>query len=526
LGDAALAVDHDGRVVAGKVAFETLFGLSPVDWQGLSFAQLCVDPGSRTSAAAARSGSHGQPSARHRYRRRDGTVFWGERSDAPVRGDDGAGIGVFSIIRNVSGRVSLERGLESLLALPGTGSPQVQLGIVKLIELGCRHLDVEFGALGRIEQDHYVVEIAAGSLAVHQPGDQLPLAGTFSSMQRDQDGLVAIEQCSRSGFADHPYHLRTGCEFYCASEIRVEGSLFGTLFFADRSPTRHPLQDHDRLFLRIIARWTGMLLEGRMTKAALGTATQDLERFAHIASHDLQEPLRRVVTYCQILIEDFGTEVSDEAVEVIEIIQTGGKRMRLMLNDLMLYSRLNQQLQQAFEPVDMASIFCHAIDDLTGKPNARHARIACPPLPLVWGRAPLLQMVCHHLLCNAIEFAGKEAPDIDISVQDKGQFWQFGLTDKGIGIEPRFAEKIFDMFQRLHPRDDFSGSGAGLALCKLIVERHGGAIWLDTGYGEGARFLFTLPKDRLPAAPGFATPTRPPSLPREALRPPSQPSHR
>ncbi len=233
-----------------------------------------------------------------------------------------------------------------------------------------------------------------------------------------------------------------------------------------------------------------------MARAALKVATEDLERFAYIASHDLQEPLRRVVTYCQILMEDFGAEVSDEAAEVVDIIQSGGKRMRLMLNDLLVYSRLNQQLQQVFEPVDMVSVVCQAIDDLATKLEESQARIDWIHLPLVWGRAPLLQMVCYHLIGNAIKFAGSATPEIDISIEDQGRFWQFSVTDQGIGIEPRFAERIFDIFQRLHSRDDVSGSGAGLAICKLIIERHGGTIWLDTDYLNGARFRFTLPKDR------------------------------
>lgn len=496
LSEAAFALDQEGRLVAGNAAFRTLFGISEIKETGLPFDQLCIDSDQARMNLSPIPMSNGQAAPRHRYRRRDGTIFWGERSDAPIQGDDGACLGVCSIIRDVSEQVILERGLKSLLALPAMGSQQAHHGMAKLIDLGCQHFGADHGSLSRFKGDHLIVDVIGGSWNLHHPGDILPLNETFGAVPRDREGLLTIEQCSLSKWAGYPYHHQTDLEFYLACEVQVGGRAFGMLSFADPLPRQRPLLEHDRLFLRIIAQWSGMLLESRMTREALNLATQDLDRFAHIASHDLQEPLRRVVTYCQILMEDFGTEVSEEAAEVIEIIQTGGKRMRLMLNDLLIYSRLNQQLQQAFEPVDMASILCHVIDDLGERLEQSEARIEIAHLPLVWGRAPLLQMVCYHLLSNAIKYAGDEAPEIDISIRDEGSSWQFRFADRGIGIEPRFADRIFDIFQRLHPRDNFSGSGVGLAICKLIIERHGGTILLDADYEKGACFLFTLPKSR------------------------------
>ncbi len=496
MSDAAFAVDNENKVVAGNAAFASMFGLSATELTELSLDQLCLDADERAKSTPLTSSSPEQAVVRHRYRRSDGTIFWGERSRAPIQGCDGSCLGAFSIIRDVTDRVSLERGLASLLALPLLGSDEAHHSIAKLLDLGRRHFDVEHGSLGRIEGGDYVIEIVSGSLGQHEAGDKLPLKDTFAALQRDQDGVLAIERCTGSQFSEHRYFCRTGFEFYLAGEVWIAGRLYGTLNFADRTSRSRRLQGQDRLFLRLIARWIGMLLEIRMTRAALSATTYDLERFTYIASHDLQEPLRRVVTYCQILMEDFGAEVSDEAAEVIEVIQTGGKRMRLMLNDLLVYSRLDQQLQKAFEPVDMASVLCHAIDDLSEKMEASGACVNSVPLPIVWGHVSPLQMVCYHLLSNAIKFAGDRPPKIDIAIQDQGRFWQFSVTDQGIGVEPRFADRIFDMFQRLHPRDDFSGSGAGLAICKLVVERYGGAIWFDTSCQDGTRFLFTLPKDR------------------------------
>lgn len=239
--------------------------------------------------------------------------------------------------------------------------------------------------------------------------------------------------------------------------------------------------------------------------------SDSLERFAQIASHDLQEPLRRIITYCDILKEDHGSELSEEASEIAGIIQSGGRRLRLMINDLLAYARVREQLDRAFEPVDMSAVLCHATDEMHGEIAARGVRVESAHLPLVWGRAPLFKTVFRHLLNNAIKYSGERSPLIDISVDDAGDVWQFAVTDRGVGVEARFADRIFEIFQRLHDKDEREGSGAGLAICRLIIERCGGEIWLDRSYDRGARFLFTLPKtkpdafervSRMPPPPG------------------------
>ncbi len=260
--------------------------------------------------------------------------------------------------------------------------------------------------------------------------------------------------------------------------------------------------DHDGTFLRSLAVLLDVTGSKRVEQAlikkttALERSNADLKQIARIASHDLQEPLRRVVTYCDILKEDFAAELPEGAAEIADIIQSGGRRLRLVINDLLTYVRIREQLDRDFEPVDMSAVICHVLDDLQDEKSCQKARIDVAHLPLVWGRAPLLKMVCHHLLSNAIKHGGDEAPAIDVTVGDAGTLWQFAVTDRGMGVEARFADRIFDIFQRLHHDDACEGSGAGLAICRLIVQRCGGDIWLDRSYQDGARFLFTLPKDK------------------------------
>ncbi len=229
---------------------------------------------------------------------------------------------------------------------------------------------------------------------------------------------------------------------------------------------------------------------------ALERSNADLQRFTHFASHDLQEPLRRIITYCEILKEDHGSQLSDEAAKIMETIQSGGRRLRLMINDLLAYVRVREQLDRTFEPVDMSAVLSYALDDLSKEIAFRRASIDAAHLPLVWGRTPLFRMVFHHLLSNAVIHGSEDAPEIAISVDDAGDAWQFSIADNGVGVEPRFADRIFEIFQRLHHKDEGKGSGAGLAICRLIIQRCGGEIWLDRSYDSGARFLFTLPKEK------------------------------
>lgn len=230
--------------------------------------------------------------------------------------------------------------------------------------------------------------------------------------------------------------------------------------------------------------------------AALERSNADLRRFGQVASHDLQEPLRRIITYCDILKQDFEPELSEGAAEIAGVIRSGGRQLRLMINDLLAYVRVSEQVNIAFEPVDLSAVICQALGELDHEITSRDARVDIAHLPLVWGRAPLLKMVFLHLLGNAITHGGRPSPSIDISVDDAGDVWQFAVTDRGPGVEARFADRIFEIFQRLHPKDEREGSGTGLAICKLIVQRCGGEIWLDPSYEHGARFLFTLPKDK------------------------------
>ena len=225
----------------------------------------------------------------------------------------------------------------------------------------------------------------------------------------------------------------------------------------------------------------------------LTRSNAELEQFAYVASHDLQEPLRKVASFCQLIEQRYGDQLDERGQQYIAFAVDGAKRMQQLINDLLAFSRVGRAAAEQVVSGDdvlrqaLASLG-HAIDE-TG------ARIESGPLPPVRGEPTLLAAVFQNLIGNALKFRGNGAPPhVTISAERRGDEWVFTCADDGIGIEPQYAERVFMIFQRLHPKDAYAGTGIGLAMCRKIVEYHGGRIWLDTDApADRTTFRFTLP---------------------------------
>ena len=223
----------------------------------------------------------------------------------------------------------------------------------------------------------------------------------------------------------------------------------------------------------------------------------ELEQFAYVASHDLQEPLRKVASFCQLLEKRYGDKLDDRGTEYIGFAVDGAKRMQVLINDLLMFSRVGR-LNSTETDVALDSVLDSALGNVATAIEESGAEIVRPdsPLPHVLGDPMLLTMLWQNLIGNAVKFRREGvAPRIvvDCEPSDTRGEWLFTVSDNGIGIAEEFVDKVFVIFQRLHGRDAYSGTGIGLALCKKIVEYHGGAIWIDTSYTSGTRFRFTLP---------------------------------
>jgi PAS domain S-box-containing protein len=226
--------------------------------------------------------------------------------------------------------------------------------------------------------------------------------------------------------------------------------------------------------------------------ANLKRSNEDLERFAYIASHDLQEPLRNVISFSQLLSRRYKRKLDPDADEFIEYIVEGGKRMQTLVSDLLEYSRVNTRAEP-FRSVDCEQVVDKVLQNLFFTIQENNAVIESTPLPQVNADPVQLGLVFQNLIANAIKFRRNEPPYIHISAEKIDQSWMFGVRDNGIGIDPAFHDRIFEIFQRLHTRDKYPGTGVGLAIVKKIIERHGGRIWVESEVGKGSTFYFTLP---------------------------------
>jgi signal transduction histidine kinase/CHASE3 domain sensor protein len=231
-------------------------------------------------------------------------------------------------------------------------------------------------------------------------------------------------------------------------------------------------------------------LEDRARELARSNA--DLEQFAYVASHDLQEPLRAIVSYLQLLERRYSAQLDERAQRYIGHAVDGGRRMQTLITDLLTFSRVGRR-DLALEPIDLEDVLARVEASLQVAVEESGAVITHDPLPTVVGDGTQLTQLFQNLVGNAIKFRGDAVPAIHISATRQDGAWQFSVRDNGIGIAPEYRERVFILFQRLHGRDEYSGTGIGLAVCKKIVERHGGTLWVDSTPGGGSTFSFTIP---------------------------------
>jgi signal transduction histidine kinase len=227
----------------------------------------------------------------------------------------------------------------------------------------------------------------------------------------------------------------------------------------------------------------------------LERSNRELEQFAYVASHDLQEPLRKVASFCQMLESRYAAQLDDRARQYIAFAVDGAKRMQLLINELLTFSRVGQP-GTTRGPVDLNAVAGEAVDRLDATITDTDATVTVTDLPTVTGDATLLTQLFQNLIANAIKFRRMDEPAaIRISAERKDDHWELACQDNGIGISPAHAERVFVIFQRLHPRDAYPGTGIGLALCRKIVDFHGGHIWVDTRAheGPGTTIRWTLP---------------------------------
>ncbi len=282
-------------------------------------------------------------------------------------------------------------------------------------------------------------------------------------------------------------------QVYEKEYVRADGSVFPVELrtFLIRDDTHNPMGMW--AIVRDITQRKQAELEREKAMTALERSNEDLKQFAYVASHDLQEPLRMVASYTQLLAERYKDQLDDKANKFIHYVVDGAARMQALIRDLLAFSRVETHIQE-FKTVDAQSALGVAVFNLKTMIDDTSALVITDDLPKVRADETQLSQVFQNLINNGIKFQKKsQIPRIHISVRPQNGCWCFTVQDNGIGIESRYREKIFQVFQRLHTRHEYPGTGIGLALCKRIVDRHGGQIWFESSPAKGTTFYFTIP---------------------------------
>ena len=275
----------------------------------------------------------------------------------------------------------------------------------------------------------------------------------------------------------------------------------GTAFSADLSVSAFEVdgKPHYTGIIRDITRAKQAEAARQALLRRLTDSNTELERFAYVASHDMQEPLRMVLNFSQIVTKDYADKLDDEGREYLKIIGDSAERMRDMVQDLLEYARLDKGGER-FAPVDLRLELSHVLENLRGLTRESQAIITYDPLPVVSGNGVQLMRLMQNLITNAIKYQKpRRLPVIHIGCVDEGEHWQISVRDNGMGIDEAFICQIFQPFRRLHSWDGIQGTGLGLSVCRKIVETHGGSIWAISEPDVGSTFFFTIPKTSKPA---------------------------
>jgi len=250
-----------------------------------------------------------------------------------------------------------------------------------------------------------------------------------------------------------------------------------------------------------ISMWIGSntdIHEQKEKEKELQRANDDLQQFAYSASHDLQEPVRNVTVYSELIAKRYHDVLDADGRRFLGFLTEGGRRLAMLISDLLAYTRAGTT-EGDITSQDATAVLKHTLSGLAEAIRETSAIVTYDALPSVCMGETHLQQVLQNLIGNALKYRAQETPRVHVSVLNLGAQWRFSVQDNGIGIDPAYKEKIFGLFKRLHRDHQYDGTGIGLAICQRVVERYGGRIWVDSALGKGATFYFTVPQRAEPA---------------------------
>lgn len=466
-------LDQDGNLVESNATFRQMLGYGTTDDLQLNITDWDIGIPPKELAAKVRELIHTPAIFETRHRRRDGTIFDVEVNGCGVQ-LDGAWY-LYASSRDISKRVEMDASLQK--------SRQLQADIFDFLPDATFVVDLDKKIIAwnrAMEEMSGVAKeeiLGQGDHAYTIPfyGDRRNQLLDFIDI--DDDELKANYQgVTRLGD-------RLFGETFCPALYNGKGAHVWAIVA--------PLYDSDGMRIGTIESIRNITAI-KETEANLARSNRELEQFAYVASHDLQEPLRKIAGFTELLaIRSKGT-LDEKAESYMAYIVDGATRMSSLINDLLSYSRVMSSSRELAE-TDCSAVLSRVLRDFDLVIKESNAEIVCGPLPVVQADQSQLGQLFQNLIGNAIKYRGAAAPKITINAVKRRTDWLFSVADNGIGVAPEFYERIFAIFQRLHTRTEYPGTGIGLAVCQRIVKRHGGKIWVESTVAAGSTFFFTIP---------------------------------
>jgi PAS domain S-box-containing protein len=449
-----------------------------------------------------------------RYRRKDGSVVWVDLTVSLLRDTDQAPIHFISVLEDIGERKQTE--VEKMIWLKVAEEAQFEVGAanVELKELADALKATNVQLRDSEAQYRFLTDAMPQVVWTARPDGNrdyhnqrwYDYSGIDFAQAKDWGWQLALHPDDLQNCTDRWTHSFTTGEPY-EVEYRFKRAIDGEYrWLLGRALPRHgeageiiqwvgtctDIEDYKQAQAALLQ--MNDALEDKVNERTieLVRSNDDLQQFAYVASHDLQEPLRMVASYMNLLESRYKGKLDADADEFIAFAVDGALRMQALINDLLVYSRVGTQ-DKRFQKVSATRIYAGAVTNLQLAITESGAEITCGELPVVMGDKPQLISLLQNLIGNALKYRGETGPRVHVSAERKGSEWVFSVRDNGIGIDPQYFERIFVIFQRLHGKGEYSGTGIGLALCKKIVERHGGRIWVRSDPGTGTTFSFTMP---------------------------------
>ncbi len=468
--DPLVAIGADGKITDVNAATEEVTGLDRAALIGTDFSSYFTDPDKALAGYQKVFREGFVRDYRLELRHRDGHCTSVLYNASVYRDESGNVAGVFAAARDITERERAEAALR-----------QTQERFSSMIE-GVRDYAIVFlEPDGRVASWNKGAERIKGFRAEEIVGQHFSRFYAPADVASGKPGLELREAAAEGRFEDEDWRIRRDGTYFWANVIitalrDLDGKLTGFVKITRDLTERRRAEEEIRRYTEELRR-----------------SNQELEHFAYVASHDLQEPLRTVSSFAQLLARRYRGKLDQDADEFIDFVVQGASRMQTLINDLLAFSRVGTR-GAPFATVNCEEVLAAAKENLDAAIADSGAVIMHDPLPILAGDDMQLVQLFQNLFGNAIKFRRpEETPRIHVSAAKEGDAWHFSVRDNGIGIDPGYFERIFIIFQRVHGRDEYPGTGIGLAICKKIVERHGGRIWVESQPGKGSTFHFTIP---------------------------------